>query len=147
MRYFILSVCDYVLLIMMSCKYCRYSSFAELFCDAIKCGLPAIQTQHPGLYYHKAAEYTGQRKESFLRCCELLPSQNSPQKEEIDLKTNLATILYSEYFGVRGASKSVDPTAEQQIFTAVKELERTVKHSVTLVTINCEALNITRILI
>lgn len=136
----ILSSWEKVLLITPYRSNYRYSSFAELFCDAIKCGLPAIQTQHPGIYYHKAAEYTGQRKESFLRCCELLPSQNSPQKEEVDLKTNLATILYSEFFGVRGASKSVDPTAEQQIFTAVKELERTVKHSAIIITLLGQAM-------
>ena len=29
------------------------STFAEIFADAIKHGLPAIQTQHPGLYYQQ----------------------------------------------------------------------------------------------
>jgi trafficking protein particle complex subunit 11 len=47
----------------------QYYGFAELFCDAIKNGLPALQTQHPGIYFHKAAEYVGRRKEAFLQCC------------------------------------------------------------------------------
>ena len=29
------------------------STFAEIFADAIKHGLPAIQTQHPGLFYQQ----------------------------------------------------------------------------------------------
>lgn len=117
----------------------RYSSFAELFCDAIKCGLPAIQTQHPGIYYHKAAEYTGQRKESFLRSCELMPpSPQSPTKEDADAQ--LKRILYSEFFGVRGAVKTVDPTAEQQIFAAVKEIERGVNHSAIIIALLGQAM-------
>lgn len=44
----------------------RHCVFAELFCEAIKNGLPALQTQNPGIYYNKAAEYTKKRKEAFL---------------------------------------------------------------------------------
>lgn len=91
--------------------------------------MPAIQTQHPGIYYYKAADYTGQRKEAFLRCCELLPpGQQSPQKE--DLVAKYSSILYSEFVGVRGNSRTNDPTAEQQIFAAIKEIEKSVNHSV-----------------
>lgn len=46
----------------------RHCVFAELFCEAIKNGLPALQTQHPGIYFHKAAEYIQRRKEAFLQC-------------------------------------------------------------------------------
>ena len=48
--------------------YFRHSVFAELFCEAIKNGLPALQTQHPGIYFHKAAEYIQKRKEAFMQC-------------------------------------------------------------------------------
>jgi hypothetical protein len=30
-------------------------TFAEIFSDAIRHGLPAIQTQHPGLYYQQVS--------------------------------------------------------------------------------------------
>lgn len=46
-------------------EYRRENVFAELFCEAIKNGLPALQTQHPGMYYNKAAEYMQKRKEAF----------------------------------------------------------------------------------
>ena len=32
-------------------KQCEF--FADVFTEAIKNGLPAIQTQHPGLYYQQ----------------------------------------------------------------------------------------------
>lgn len=47
----------------------QYNAFAELFGEAIKNGLNASQTQHPGIYYQKAAEYISKRKEAFLECC------------------------------------------------------------------------------
>jgi hypothetical protein len=30
-------------------------TFAEIFADAIRHGLPAIQTQHPGVYFQQAS--------------------------------------------------------------------------------------------
>lgn len=52
----------------------QYSAFGELFCDAVKNGLAPLQTQHPGIYFHKAAEYIGKRKEAFLQCAALGPT-------------------------------------------------------------------------
>ena len=40
----------------------RFQSFADLFDEAIKVGLTAIQTQHPGIYYQQAAYHTITRK-------------------------------------------------------------------------------------
>uniref|UniRef100_T1GN92 Trafficking protein particle complex subunit 11 domain-containing protein n=1 Tax=Megaselia scalaris TaxID=36166 RepID=T1GN92_MEGSC len=49
------------------------STFADLFCEAIKNGLPALQTQHPGIYYHKGSEYIVKRRNAFRVCCSLSP--------------------------------------------------------------------------
>ena len=35
-------------------KQCEF--FADIFAEAINNGLPAIQTQHPGLYYQQVRE-------------------------------------------------------------------------------------------
>lgn len=43
--------------------------FADLFDEMIHGGLPAVQTQHPGIYYHKAAKFAIQRKEYALQLC------------------------------------------------------------------------------
>jgi hypothetical protein len=100
----------------------QYSSFAELFCDAIKNGLPALQTQHPGIYYHKAAEYISKRKEAFLQCCALSasPTEGGPAT---------ASALYSDFFGIRG--KSGELVTEQQIISLVQDNERLFNHSVS----------------
>ena len=45
------------------------STFASIFADAIKHGLPAIQTQHPGLYYQQAANYAVQRRKLAEELC------------------------------------------------------------------------------
>lgn len=103
------------------CHISRYSAFAELFCDAIKCGLPALQTQHPGIYYHKAAEYLGKRKDAYLDCV----ANGSAATEPLAPNT-----FYSEFFGVR-STKIGDPITEQQVVAAVQANEKGFNHSVS----------------
>lgn len=113
----------------------RYSAFAELFCDAIKNGLPALQTQHPGIYYHKAAEYIGKRKEAFLECCALTSSSlpSSPIETNSPAYTN---IFYSDFFGVRGTKLS-EPISDTQIIAVVQQKEKTFNHSVSFKFFSC----------
>ena len=44
-------------------------TFAQIFSEAIQLGLPAIQTQHPGLYYQQAARYAIKRRQSSEELC------------------------------------------------------------------------------
>lgn len=101
----------------------RYSAFADLFCDAIKSGLPALQTQHPGLYFHKSAEYLGKRKEAYQQCC----AQSSGQILD---GNQLSNIFWSDFFGVRGTKLS-EPMNEQQMIIMVQETEKNFNHSVS----------------
>lgn len=41
----------------------RFQAFGDLFDEAIKLGLTAIQTQNPGFYYQQAAYYAQERKQ------------------------------------------------------------------------------------
>ncbi len=43
--------------------------FADLFSEATRRGLKAVQTQNPGLYYHNAALYALERKQYAQRLC------------------------------------------------------------------------------
>ena len=43
--------------------------FADIFSEAIRNGLPAIQTQHPGLYYQQAAQHAIARRELAEELC------------------------------------------------------------------------------
>lgn len=113
----------------------QYSAFAELFCEAIKGGLKAIQTQHPGIYYDKAAEYIGQRKEAFQACLSLDGDQpRTPTTAPIP-----ATVLYSEFYGVRG-SRTGEPMSEQQLIQCIHDMERVYNHSGAIITLLGQAM-------
>lgn len=43
----------------------QFQYFGDLFSDAVKNGLAALQTQHPGIYYLKASEFLYKRRETF----------------------------------------------------------------------------------
>lgn len=49
----------------------RFHSFGELFDEAIKLGLTAIQTQNPGFYYQQAACYSQDRKQLAQQLCQV----------------------------------------------------------------------------
>lgn len=40
----------------------RFAIFGDLFEEAARQGLPAVQSRHPGFYYEQAAQYAVQRK-------------------------------------------------------------------------------------
>ncbi|XP_014211822.1 trafficking protein particle complex subunit 11 isoform X2 [Copidosoma floridanum] len=63
----------------------QYSTFAELFDEAIRQGLPAVQTQHPGYYFQLAATHATQRHNSCKELCknvEIYPDPNPLAGEE-----------------------------------------------------------------
>ncbi|XP_058829687.1 trafficking protein particle complex subunit 11 isoform X2 [Topomyia yanbarensis] len=118
----------------------QYSAFGELFCDAVKNGLAPLQTQHPGIYFHKAAEYIGKRKETFLQCSALAPaSEGSSGVAGQHSSANFNSALYSDFFGIRG-TKTGEPVSEQQIICLVQELEKSYSHSATIITLLGQAM-------
>ncbi|XP_054735288.1 trafficking protein particle complex subunit 11 [Anastrepha obliqua] len=105
----------------------QHSVFAELFCEAIKNGLPALQTQNPGIYYYKAAEFVMKRKEAFLQSNAMLLSPTDPTGPSA-LQNNNSVALYTEFFGIR-AVKTGDPVSEQQTNMLIRENEKSFNHS------------------
>ncbi|XP_055690590.1 trafficking protein particle complex subunit 11 [Lutzomyia longipalpis] len=98
----------------------QFSSFGDLFCDAIKGGLPALQTQHPGIYYFRAAEFTAKRNEAFLNCSKMTTVQ------AVDKSSS--NLLYSDFFGVRG-NKTGEMVNEQNILNILYANEKEFNHS------------------
>lgn len=117
----------------------RYNAFADLFCDAIKLGLPALQTQHPGIYYHKSAEYMSKRKDTFQQLCQV----SSPLIDFLPLPDqnvmNYSNILYSDFFGVRG-NRTTEPVNEQQVIAIVQECEKFFNHSAAYISLLGQAM-------
>lgn len=48
----------------------QFSMFGEVFQEAIRLGLPAVQTMHPGYYYEQAAKHAVDRKLSAVELCQ-----------------------------------------------------------------------------
>lgn len=122
----------------------QYSAFGELFCDAVKNGLAPLQTQHPGIYFHKAAEYIGKRKEAFLQCTALgaeVASETGKDNATGQQSTysNPNSALYSDFFGIRG-TKTGEPVSEQQIICLVQVNEKVYNHSASIITLLGQAM-------
>lgn len=106
----------------------QFQCFADLFADAVKNGLAALQTQHPGIYYLKAAEFLYKRRETHNQIC---ASATTPT-EEVSSFGNQFSALYSDYFGVRNlANKNIESGSDQQIIALVQELENKFNYSVS----------------
>ncbi|XP_068150036.1 LOW QUALITY PROTEIN: trafficking protein particle complex subunit 11 [Drosophila tropicalis] len=113
----------------------QHSVFAELFCEAIKNGLPALQTQHPGIYYHKAAEYVMKRREAAQETY-----ANATANANSTVNPNLNPMsLYTEFFGIRSV-KMGDPAAEQQANLQLCEQEQGYNHSTGIISLLSQAM-------
>ena len=62
--------------------------FADIFSEAIRNGLPAIQTQHPGLYYQQAAQHAIARRELAEELC---ASESAPKVDRLTLESTKFT--------------------------------------------------------
>lgn len=108
----------------------QYSAFGELFDEAIRAGLPAIQSQHPGFYYQHAAQFTVKRRQAMRSlCAEAL--QYPPAPDPLD------GIL--EYYGQRPwrpgrlSADPHDPQKEQAAILALQYNERIFNHSTIII--------------
>ncbi|XP_077387667.1 trafficking protein particle complex subunit 11 [Festucalex cinctus] len=112
----------------------QFQSFGELFDDAIKLGLAAIQTQNPGFYYQQAAYYSQERKRLALQLSQAGPIHPSPDPLDI-LSGGL------DYYGQRPwrqGHQSIDPPdldKEKKGILALQLNERDVPHSELIITL------------
>ncbi|XP_055958826.1 trafficking protein particle complex subunit 11 [Patella vulgata] len=87
----------------------QFQVFGDLFDEAIKLGLTALQTQHPGFYYQQAANHSITRKQLCQALC--THTGDLPQNTVLDGLDNL------EYFGQRPwrqGHQSIDPPDAQK---------------------------------
>ncbi|KAJ8683030.1 hypothetical protein QAD02_018822 [Eretmocerus hayati] len=110
----------------------QYSTFAELFDEAIKQGLPAVQTQHPGYYFQLAATYATQRHKACKELCSGVLSYPNPDP--------LAGEEKLEFYGQRPwrpgklNAEPADMIREAAAIQALQFKERTViNHSMMII--------------
>ncbi|CRL02076.1 CLUMA_CG015189, isoform A [Clunio marinus] len=114
----------------------QFQCFAELFADAVKNGLAALQTQHPGIYYLKAAEYLYKRRDTFNQINGL------PTTPIDDMSAGQFSTLYSDYFGVRNfANKNSETGNDQQIIMLVQEMEAKFNYSSGIINLLGQAMS------
>ncbi|XP_025834501.1 trafficking protein particle complex subunit 11 isoform X2 [Agrilus planipennis] len=114
------------------CK--QYSIFGDIFDEAVRLGLPAVQTQHPGVYYQQAAQYAIQRKKSCLELCNNVtayPTAPDP----------LEGLDHLEFYGQRPwrpgklNMDNPDPQLEKKGIQALQFLEKQVAHSNVIISL------------
>ncbi|KAF6730704.1 Trafficking protein particle complex subunit 11 [Oryzias melastigma] len=106
----------------------QFQSFGELFDEAIKLGLAAIQTQNPGFYYQQAACYTQDRKQLAHQLCQAGASYPSPDP----LDTQSGGLDFYGQRPWRQGHQSIDPQdaeKEKVGILALQIKERDVPHS------------------
>ncbi|TNN63892.1 Trafficking protein particle complex subunit 11 [Liparis tanakae] len=107
--------------------FINYKSFGELFDEAIKLGLTAIQTQNPGFYYQQAACYSQDRKQLAQQLCQ---AGATPSSEPGD--TNTGGLDFYGQRPWRQGHQSIDPPDAEKEKTGILALqikERDVPHS------------------
>uniref|UniRef100_A0A673LBG3 Trafficking protein particle complex subunit 11 n=1 Tax=Sinocyclocheilus rhinocerous TaxID=307959 RepID=A0A673LBG3_9TELE len=108
----------------------QFQSFGDLFDEAIKLGLTAIQTQNPGFYYQQAAYYAQERKQQAGQLCSHEPGVGYPAPDPLET-TSGALDFYGQRPWRQG-HQSIDPPdseKEKQGILALQVKERDVPHS------------------
>uniref|UniRef100_A0A667X2K7 Trafficking protein particle complex subunit 11 n=1 Tax=Myripristis murdjan TaxID=586833 RepID=A0A667X2K7_9TELE len=107
----------------------QFQSFGELFDEAIKLGLTAIQTQNPGFYYQQAACYSQDRKLQAQQLCQA-HRMSLPTPDPLETPTGGL-----DFYGQRPwrqGHQSIDPPdpeKEKAGILALQIKERDVPHS------------------
>lgn len=108
----------------------QYSAFGELFDEAIRAGLPAIQSQHPGFYYQYAAQFTVKRRQAMRSVC-TEAHQYPPPPDPLE--------GIVEFYGQRPwrpgrlSADPHDPQKEQAAILALQYNERIFNHSAMII--------------
>uniref|UniRef100_A0A3Q2EE88 Trafficking protein particle complex subunit 11 n=1 Tax=Cyprinodon variegatus TaxID=28743 RepID=A0A3Q2EE88_CYPVA len=110
----------------------QFQSFGELFDEAIKLGLTAIQTQNPGFYYQQAACYSQDRKQMAQQLCQVRPCAGTTYPSPDPLDTQSGGLDFYGQRPWRQGHQSIDPTdpeKEKMGILALQIKERDVPHS------------------
>ncbi|XP_012988959.2 trafficking protein particle complex subunit 11 [Esox lucius] len=108
----------------------QFQSFGDLFDEAIKLGLTAIQTQNPGFYYQQAAYYAQERKQQAAHMCAHEPVGSYPTPDPLE---TLSGAL--DFYGQRAwrqGHQSIDPPDAEKEKVGIQALqvkEKDVPHS------------------
>ncbi|KAK4294863.1 hypothetical protein Pmani_032542 [Petrolisthes manimaculis] len=117
----------------------QYQIFGDVFEEAVRVGLPAVQTQHPGFYYQQAAQYAVLRRKTALQVCKDVSGPVSDLLEGWDKL---------EFYGQRPwrpGKHSLEPPEQHREAEGIKEVQyhelREVNHSNTIIPLFSSAIS------
>ncbi|NWR87838.1 TPC11 protein, partial [Furnarius figulus] len=114
----------------------QFQAFGDLFDEAIKLGLTAIQTQNPGFYYQQAAYYAQERKQLASMLCNHDSSVMYPNPDPLETQTGVL-----DFYGQRPWRQGIlsfdlsDPEKEKTGILALQLKEKNVLHSELIITL------------
>ncbi|XP_034257272.1 trafficking protein particle complex subunit 11 isoform X3 [Pantherophis guttatus] len=114
----------------------QFQAFGDLFDEAIKLGLTAIQTQNPGFYYQQAAYYAQERKQLANSLCDHESSVIYPNPDPLETPTGML-----DFYGQRPWRQGIlsfdlnDPEKEKVGILALQLKEKKVLHSELIITL------------
>ncbi|KAG9479874.1 hypothetical protein GDO78_011744 [Eleutherodactylus coqui] len=114
----------------------QFQAFGDLFDEAIKLGLTAIQTQNPGFYYQQAAYYAQERKHLASLLCKHDPSVAYPSPDPLETPNGML-----DFYGQRAWRQGIlsfdlsDPEKEKAGILALQLKEREVIHSELIISL------------
>uniref|UniRef100_A0A8C3FQ10 Trafficking protein particle complex subunit 11 n=1 Tax=Chrysemys picta bellii TaxID=8478 RepID=A0A8C3FQ10_CHRPI len=114
----------------------QFQAFGDLFDEAIKLGLTAIQTQNPGFYYQQAAYYAQERKQLANVLCNHDSSVSYPNPDPLETQTGVL-----DFYGQRSWRQGIlsfdlsDPEKEKVGILALQLKEKNVPHSELIITL------------
>ncbi|CAH2300402.1 trafficking particle complex subunit 11 [Pelobates cultripes] len=114
----------------------QFQAFGDLFDEAIKLGLTAIQTQNPGFYYQQAAYYAQERKHLAAVLCNHDSSVSYPTPDPLETPNGVL-----DFYGQRAWRQGIlsfdltDPEKEKAGILAWQQKERDVIHSEIIISL------------
>ncbi|XP_069833864.1 trafficking protein particle complex subunit 11 [Dendropsophus ebraccatus] len=114
----------------------QFQAFGDLFDEAIKLGLTAIQTQNPGFYYQQAAYYAQERKHLAGLLCSHDSSVAYPSPDPLETPTGVL-----DFYGQRAWRQGIlsfdlsDPEKEKAGILALQLKEKDVIHSELIISL------------
>ncbi|NXA08324.1 TPC11 protein, partial [Sapayoa aenigma] len=114
----------------------QFQAFGDLFDEAIKLGLTAIQTQNPGFYYQQAAYYAQERKQLASVLCNHDSSVVYPNPDPLETQTGVL-----DFYGQRPWRQGIlsfdlsDPEKEKMGILSLQLKEKNVLHSELIITL------------
>lgn len=107
----------------------QFDVFGGLFDEAIKAGLAAIQTQHPGFYFQQAANYARDRRAQAREICSAVAGSAYPTPDPLDTDGPLDFYGQRQWRQGHQSIDPPDPSKERDGILALKLREADVDQS------------------